>query len=57
MKTAICYCGAEITKQNGPGWKHTNGSIWCYEEEAGLDDDSRCNADPDRPIPLDGEET
>jgi hypothetical protein len=42
----ICYCGRPMERN-----QHSDGGDpeWCYPEEAGLDDESRCNAmlDPD----------
>lgn len=45
-KQAVCYCGG-VLKPYGDWWLHLDNSEWCYKEEAGLDDDSRCSAMPD----------
>ena len=53
---AVCYCGAEIERigneRRGGFWRHTepedrSDPRWCYAEERGMDEDSRCVAMPD----------
>lgn len=45
--TATCCCGAAIEKA-GSQWRHVETKdIWCYAEEEGMDEESRCDAMPD----------
>lgn len=43
MGELLCYCGRPYDKRNN---RHADDGDpwWCYPEEKGLDDDSRCNA-------------
>lgn len=44
--TKFCYCGRPV-ESRGAFWQHADDGdrMWCYPEEKGLDDESRCNAD------------
>jgi hypothetical protein len=42
----LCYCGRPVIEW-ASGWRHDDAGdkVWCYPEEAGLDEESRCNAE------------